>query len=297
MTRVAYIVSAYKLPAQLERLLRRLDAPGVSFTVHVDRKTRRSIREEMVARTRDLEVEYLPPHRSHWGGFGHVRATLKGIDHLLGTRALDYVVLLTGQDYPLRSPARIADFLGSAQGRSFMSYWSLPFPGWGDRGGVERISDWHVITYRRLHLAVPLRRTVPLGLEPYGGSPYWCLSRGLVDFVHRFVHENPGFVRFFEHVFIPDELFFQTIVMNSHLRDSVENDNLRFIDWSREPAPAVLRRRDFEALASSPKLFARKFDETVDAEILDLLDAHIDRDGGPRPGPMSSVVAEPGPRR
>jgi len=279
VTRIAYIVSAYKLPAQLERLLRRLDAPGVSFCVHVDRKTRRAVHDEMLARTRDLEVEFLPRHRSHWGGFGHVRATLKGIDHLVDNDVpFEYAVLLTGQDYPLRSPAAIAEFLGAANGRSFMSHWPVPFPGWGDRGGLDRIEDWHVITYRRVHLAVPLRRALPLGLEPYGGSPYWCLSRRLVDFVHGFVHANPRFVRFFEHVFVPDELFFQTIVMNSELRDSVENDNMRFIDWSREPAPTVLTRDDLPTVLSSQKLFARKFDATVDAEVLDLLDAHIDRE-------------------
>lgn len=285
MTRIAYVVSAYKLPAQLERLLRRLAGPGVSFTVHVDRKTQRAVYNEMVARTRDLDVQFLPRHRSHWGGFGHVRATLKGIDHLVPENVpFDYVVLLTGQDYPLRSPAAIASFLGAADGRSFMSHWTLPHPEWASRGGLGRVENWHAITYRRLHLAVPLRRRLPLGLEPYGGSPYWCLSRRVVDFVHGFVYANPHYVRFFEHVFIPDELFFQTIVMNSPLRDTVENNNLRYIDWSHEPAPVVFTSADLDRLVSSGKVFARKFDETVDAEILDLLDAHMDRDAAVTPG-------------
>ncbi|MGH3134037.1 MAG: beta-1,6-N-acetylglucosaminyltransferase [Gaiellaceae bacterium] len=280
MTRIAYIVSAYHLPGQLERLLRRLAAPDVRFAVHVDRKTRRAVYEEMVERTRDLEVAFLPRHVSHWGGFGHVRATLKGIDHLVRERVpFDYAVLLTGQDYPLRSPHAIAAVLGGASGRSFMNHWALPYPPWGDRGGLDRIQDWHLITYRRLHLAVPLRRRLPLGLTPYGGGAYWCLSRPVVDHVHGFVHANPGYVRFFEHVLIPDELFFQTIVMNSPLRDSVENDNLRYLDWSREPGPAVLVRDDVPALVASHKLFARKFDERIDASPLDLLDAHIDGEG------------------
>jgi hypothetical protein len=296
VTRVAYVVSAYKLPAQLERLLRRLAGPGVSFTVHVDRKTRRAVYREMVARTRDLDVEFLPRHRSHWGAFGHVRATLKGIDRLVADGVpFDYAVLLTGQDYPLRAPAAIADFLGAARGRSFMNHWPLPYAGWGSRGGFDRVEDWHVITYRRLHLALPLRRELPHGMEPYGGSPYWCLSRRLVDFVHGFVHANPDYVRFFEHVFVPDELFFQTIVMNSPLRDSVENDNLRFIDWSREPAPVVFTKDDLQRLVAAPELFARKFDETIDADILDLLDAHIDGKDDTLSGAASSVTVEPAP--
>jgi hypothetical protein len=286
--RIAYVVSAYMLPRQLERLLRRLDAPEASFAVHVDRKTRQRVYEEMVARTRDLDVVFLPRHVSHWGGFGHVRATLKGIDHFVAAGApFDYAVLLTGQDYPLRSPEAIASFLEGARGRSFMNNWRLPYAPWGERGGLERIEDWHVITYRRWHFRLPLRRKLPLGLEPYGGGAYWCLARDVVEYVHAFVHANPEYVRFFRHVLIPDELFFQTIVMNSPLRDSVENENLRYLDWSREPAPAVLLESDLPALVSSHKLFARKFDERIDSTILDLLDAHID---GARSGEVGRVT-------
>lgn len=278
-TRVAYVVSAYKYPNQFERLLRRLVGPGVTFTVHVDRKTNRHDYNEMIARTRDLDVHFLPRHVCHWGGWGHVRATLKGIERLIVDEIpFDYLSLLTGQDYPLRSPTAIADALGAADGRSFMSWWPFPRSQWGNRGGADRYEDWHAISYRRAHVAVPLRRSVPCGLTPYGGSPYWCLSRILVEYVHGFVQENPAYVLFFQHVFIPDELFFQSIVINSALSDTVENDNLRYLDWSREPAPAVLTRRDLDAIAASTALFARKFDETVDATILDLIDERVDRE-------------------
>ena len=279
--RLAYIISAYKLPAQLERLIRRLAAPGATFRVHVDRKTSRDVHDEMIARTKDLDVVFLPRHTSHWGAFGHVRASLEGIEDLVRSEELfDYAVLLTGQDYPLRAPAAIAARLADAQGRSFMSHWPLPYAPWGRRGGLDRIEDWHLVTYRRLHLALPLRRRLPAGLEAYGGGAYWCFSRALVHFVQEFVQSRPDVVRFFEHVLIPDELFFQTIVMSSHLRETVENENLRYIDWSREPAPAVLGRGDLDAMLASGKLFARKFDETVEPEVLDLLDVRIDRGAG-----------------
>jgi hypothetical protein len=278
VTRIAYIVSAYKLPAQLERMLRRLQAPGVTFAVHIDSKTRRPVWDEMVSRCSDLDVAWLPRHRSQWGGFGHVRATLKGIDNIVGNGVtFDYAVLLTGQDYPLRPPAEIARVLDESGGRSFMRHIELPWAPWGPRGGLDRVEDWHVITYRRLHVALPLRRKLPGGLRAYGGSAYWCLERTLVHFVHGFLRDNPDYVRFFEHVFVPDELFFQTIIMNSQLRDTVENDDLRYLDWSREPAPAVFTAADLPALLGSGQLFARKFDETVDSDVLDALDRHLAR--------------------
>ena len=275
--RIAYVISAYKLPAQLGRLIRRLSAPGNVFYVHVDRNTPARIYDEMVAHARGLDVTFLGRHGSTWGGFGHVRASLKGIEELIRAGiANDYVVLLTGQDYPLRLPGRIAAALEAAEGRSFMSWWSLPHRSWGTRGGLDRIEDWHFVTRRR-HLSLPLRRRLPGGLRPYGGAAYWCLSRPVVEHVDRFVRANPAFVRFFEHVFVPDELFFQTIVMNSDLRGTVENTSRRYVDWSREPAPAVLVCSDLEAMLASDRLFARKFDETLDAEVLDRLDEHLDR--------------------
>ncbi len=121
-----------------------------------------------------------------------------------------------------------------------------------------------------------MRRRIPGGLIPWGGAPYWCLGRDVVDHVWSLSRRNPDLIRFFEHAWTPDELFFQTIVLNSPLRDMVVNDDLRYVDWTRPTAPAILGRLDLDALMSSGKLFARKFDATVDAEILDLLDRRID---------------------
>jgi Core-2/I-Branching enzyme len=280
---IAYVISAYKLPSQLVRLVRRLEAPGASFVVHVDRKTDERVNEEMVAGLADLDsIHFLPRHACHWGGFGHVRATLKGIDHLVCTGTpFEYLVLLTGQDYPLVDPDRIERHLEAVDGRSFMSYWPLPHEPWAGRGGLDRIERWHWIRGRRLRLSLPLRRRVPGNLRPYGGSPYWCLARPVVEYIHAFVHANPGYVRFFEHVFVPDEIFFQTIVLNSPLAETVVDDNLRYIDWTRVPAPTILEIRDFDVLATSGALFARKFDVTVDSEILDLLDQRLLTKAGP----------------
>ena len=87
--------------------------------------------------------------------------------------------------------------------------------------------------------------------------------------------DNVTFLRFFRHVDVPDECIFHTILVNSPLRESLVNDDLRYVDWTRTPLPAILGVQDLDALARSSKLFARKFDQRVDAEILDLIDARL----------------------
>lgn len=276
---VGYVVSAYKLPGQLDRLVRRLRTESSHFVVHVDRKTDDRVYDEMVARTRDLgSVDFVDRHVCHWGGFGHVRATLKGIERLYAEDIdFDYVVLLTGQDYPLRPAREIERYLAMAEGRSFMSYWPLPRAAWSGRGGLDRVERWHFVWKRPLHVRVPfIRRRLPRDLTPWGGAPYWCLGREVVDDIWLLTQEDPQLVRFFEHVWIPDEIFFPTLVLNGTLRGMVVNDDLRYVDWSRPTAPAILGAEDLDVLMSSGKLFARKFDVTVDAQILDLIDQRVD---------------------
>jgi hypothetical protein len=91
------------------------------------------------------------------------------------------------------------------------------------------------------------------------------------------VSKQAEFVRFFKYVDVPDELFFQTVIMNSPLCGSVVNDNLRYIDWKDPNAasPAILTTSDLESLTRSSKLFARKFDTTVDGDVLDLIDQKL----------------------
>jgi hypothetical protein len=78
---------------------------------------------------------------------------------------------------------------------------------------------------------------------------------------------------------IADEGFFQTVIMNTSYTSTIINDDKRAIDWI--PMGTIkLRPRDFTTedklyLTKSNNLFARKFDETIDLKILDMLDKHI----------------------
>jgi len=275
--RLAYIISAYKQPELLLRLVQRLDDEGTTFMVHVDRHAEPSVFERVLDGCGGMpNVHLLARHRCRWGDFGHVRATLKGIAVLLERDVpFDHAILLTGQDYPITTNERIRGFLARHRGRSFMAHFPLPTTEWTD-GGLPRIERWHV-RVRGRHLAVPARRRMPGGLRAFGGSSYWCLTREAVEYVHGFTTGTPRFVDFFRHVDVPDELFFQTILMNSPLAGTVVGDDLRYIDWKDPDAgsPSVLGVDDLPALAASGKLFARKFDLEIDAEVLDQIDREL----------------------
>lgn len=277
-TSVAYVVLAHKNPAQVARLVRRLATERSRFLVHVDGRA-----DAVETEARRLLADHpgvdlvQPRRRCYWGGFGMVRATLDALEELVAHEApFDHVVLLSGQDYPLRPAGEIERFLADNAERTFMTAERLPneWPG----GGLPRIERWHLVSPLVLHLRLPWRRRVPGGLAPYGGGAWMCLARPAAQYVVEFVRRRPDVVRFFEHALHPDELLFQTILMNSTLADTVVNDHLRYIDWSTDPGPATLRSVDFEKMIESERLFARKFDVTVDSGILDLLDDHLGRE-------------------
>ena len=303
--RIAYIISAYKFPDLLIRLVHRLHTPASVILIHVDKRTDDEQYREIIEGVNHLtNVVFLERHNCHWGDFGHVRATLKGLAYLFNRNAsFDYVFLLTGQDYPIKSNSYIESFLNKRNGKEFISYYSFPNTAWGENGGMQRIEQWHFrfledCPIRPLHAFVHLpstrefdskvksiiyssvnkmftKRTLPGNLKAFGGPGYWCLTRACAEFIHQYVVKNQGFVKFFRYVDIPDEIFFHTIILNSSFASNVINDDLRCIDISEGRGPRIWRKSDLEILAQSKGLIARKFDTGVDREILDLIDARL----------------------
>ena len=276
--KVAFVIAAHTYPEQVVRLIRRLASDRATFVVHVDRRASNDVDEVIRQGIRGVaDVHFVARHRCYWAGFGVVDATLAAFDHLLDRDVpFTHAVLLSGQDYPLRPPEAIERFFQEAEGRTFMKCVPLPTPFWAE-GGLPRIEHWYLVSRRRVRVRVPWRRRIPGGLMPYGGETWGSFARPMAAYIREFVQQNPRYVHFFKHVLHANELFFQTIMMNSPLAETIVQDDLRYIDWSADPGPAVLRTSDFEQMSHSGKLFARKFDVAVDGAILDRLDAHIDR--------------------
>jgi Core-2/I-Branching enzyme len=282
---LAYIVVAHTAPRQVVRMVRALDGESVRFLVHVDRKASdaaaRAIRDGLAG----LDVTYLPRHVCHWGGFGIVAATLEGIGALArGGRPFDYAVLLSGQDYPIKPPETISAFFAAAGGRSFLDAAALPSARFGGGGGLDRLERMHwswTVRGRRLYVPnryvrLSPRRRLPQGVRPYAGSAWWALSRAAVEVVDESVRSRPALVEFMRRAQFPDESLFQMIVMESPLARTVESDDLHYVDWSGDGrSPKVLTVADLPRLREATDLYARKFDERVDAEVLDRVDAEL----------------------
>ena len=284
-------MTAHKLPAQLSRLVKRLAVRGHSVLIHVDKKAKQSSFEEMLG---DLvgngTAQFMSSRQTcYWGGFGVVQAGIDGLRMAVQLNTdCDFVFLMTGQCYPLISMAAIEAQLQAIGEQSVISCTPMPIP-WWPNGGMDFLQDWHFHIGSRLIVSptdgsslkrkllnrILRRRPLPVGLQPFYGGFVLDYAQKCRRLCAEFPSFAPGCRKvIYKYSFIPDELFFSTIIGNSDL--PIINDLPYYVHFQPHNTghPDILTAADCPTLIQSNKIFDRKFDETVDESILTLLDTH-----------------------
>lgn len=299
--RVGYLVLSYTLPGQVLRLLRTLRAgsPDAHVLVHHDDRRCRLDRPALrAARAHSLE----PPLAVEWGDFSQLAAVLRGFRWLLEHTDFEWLVLLSGQDYPVRPLAAIERDLATADCDAFIETRPVAPPSLRRRA-VDEFASRYFYRYaalpdgplaaRLVALAPKARpllaaRRLPSGpriglrwprppfsgaLRCHRGSDWFTLSRRCVAAVDGFAREHAAALRHYRRTLIPTESFVHT-VLASEPALRLRGDNRRHTVWDPPPAarPRVLRRGDLAAALAGGADFARKFDATVDAAVLDDID-------------------------
>ncbi|MEI6191053.1 MAG: beta-1,6-N-acetylglucosaminyltransferase [bacterium] len=287
--KIAYIVLAYKNPGQVFRMIRKLKSNQAHFFLHIDAnsdiKDFKNIPED-IKNTTSLSGKRF---KTNWSSFGCVDALLYNMQNIVeGNEKFDFIITLTGQDYPIKSPAYIESFFEKHRNNIFIQWVKLPNPMWKN-GGRDRMEPYHFnlfknrITIKILHRVmiylIPILPKKSMGVKYniYGSEGHFSFPTETVKYMLEFIKNNPKFLSFFKHTYMPDETIFQTLLMNSPLKDNVINDTLKYIDWTKPQAgfPATLSTEDITNLEKSEKLFARKFDTSIDSKILDLIDGRL----------------------
>lgn len=289
----AYILQAHRYPQQLLRLVSRLNDGHSEFFVHIDKKV--DLAPFKILQSFGNLVHWVDRVDSKWGGWGSVQVALNGLQAVRDTgKHFDQVFLLSGQCYPIKSNAYIDDFLRHTPHSLFMDIFPIPnyqkWPG-GDRGGWYRVDKYYIglkwyefLVSKSLNLLstyLPfLRRKMPKGMKPYTGSAWWSVDMHALNHILDYHTAHPEYRAFHQYTFVSDELYVQMMIGNStdeRIRNGLSTDNKRFYIWEKPDSahPNTLRLSDFAAIKASGALFARKFDATVDADILDRIDEEI----------------------
>jgi len=285
MLKLGYIILAHQKPHQLLQLLRSLSSDSTYLFLHIDKRLDPSVflSANGIADIKNLVL--LPRFKSYWGSIGLAKASLHGIREALNYEC-DYITLLSGSDYPIKSNKQILQFLSESNGKSYVDYYRMPAPFWIPGKEINRIKKYYYHFKNRifehppspdgkglfrkllggvLRLFLKNEREFPTGIIPFGGEHWFCLHKPAARQVLSFYEKNPEVMKFLTYSLSPEEIYVQTALFNSgdkELETSICNQAITLINWKNKnhPSPAFFDSSDFDRLISSDKLFARKFD-------------------------------------
>ncbi len=304
--RICYFIQNHLAPPQVARLVAALrrSQPDAFLLVGHDESAGRCSAEE-VKRALGLDVFAIrePARR---GYFSLLQPYFEAVEWLEERGvSYDWLVYLSGQDFPTLPLRRLADLLAATESDGFLRFWDAfnPVNPWNRRRQgkcrygyryadappwtdpllrlLRRCNSWQTLMH--VHLVYGPRigvrqRPLPFGsgVGCYAGSQWTILRRACAEYAAEEVRRNGELIRWFRSTICPDEAVVQTLLVNSG-RFRLHNDHLRFEDFagSRNGHPRVLDVGDLPALTGGRYFFARKFDLQHDSAVLDRLDEWI----------------------
>ncbi|UQX87880.1 beta-1,6-N-acetylglucosaminyltransferase [Jatrophihabitans telluris] len=292
---IVFLVQVHANPAQFARTAASLLlVPGSALVVHVDARVDQT---PFLAATEAMSGVVFVRDRVHvhWGSFSQVEATLASVTCALSAFGeAERFCLVSGDTYPARRPAEIAEFFTAHPERNYIN--CVRVPNSELNKSLSRIShvnlehDGRTGRFLRLHglinryLARPWRGAFA-GRVPYAGSTWWALNRQALTVILHTVDNERRFMRFYRNTCLPDEHFFQTVLANSSFEPSLA-PALMYTAWNEgSPSPRTLDAAEVERLKAVGRavddayghhelLFARKFDDPP-GELLALVESEL----------------------
>lgn len=190
-----------------------------------------------------------------------------------------YYHLISGVDLPIKSQDYIHDFFEKHDGQQFLS--------------VTKVKNWKIASRYKYYHFININKRLPRKWSRslrypfaflqtclfinrfrnsslkdfYWGQAWFSITNDFAKYVvgkERFIAEN------FDNGFFNDEVFMQTLLMNSEFKDSHSSSMsyARLIDWDRGK-PYTWTIDEFDELVASTALFSRKFSMNKDPEVIE----------------------------
>lgn len=218
--------------------------------------------------------------RAGWGSMGLVQNELDGLAELVRAHDdWDYALAVSGDTYPLVSQERLVERL---------AYWRRRGANFVCDDGKKPQRNQHVQAHKSARLA---KLAWPTGVtEPdQFGSQWFTLTREFVEYTLTSTFARNVLMAMAQ-VEIPDESFFQVLLMNSHFNNTVglvppapTSQICRYITWDKcnyekkgiHMWPCFFGPKDFAAMTASDCVFTRKLLPDVSGDLYDMLDQHM----------------------
>lgn len=293
----AYCIVAFNNWPLLEKLITLLDDARNDIYIHIDKNVKLVNLEHFKTFAKSSDVFFLERLDGSWGTPGLLDIQLEFYKTATKKCPYQYYHLLSGVCLPLKTQNEIHAFFDQNQGKEFVHFVSRPPV---EEYIYKRYSLYHFfLRYVRGNkifqkallgvigekISVAIQQLLRIDRQfdikdilSYG-SNWSSVTHDLALYTVAHIEEAKKRTRY---TFAPDECVLQTLVYQSKYKDKLYcmdyNDdytsNQRYIDWKRGN-PYVWTIKDYDELMNSGYLFARKFDLSVDREIIERIYTEI----------------------
>lgn len=283
----AYLIIAHNNFNQLKKLLELLDYEKNDIYIHIDKKSKFD-KTKLIKNIKNSKVYFTERINVIWGSYSQIEAELILLKEAT-KRNYMYYHLLSGCDLPLKSNSEIYSFFEKNNGKEFIHFrreddyenikdrikYYYIFTDFKKSKGIKKIFKYGVLKILlSLEKLFNIDRTKKLNLTIKSGANWFSITNDLA----KYVVQNEEIIRkMYRKTFCADEVFLQTLVYNNEKfranlyyqgYDDNYKANMRNIVW-RNNRPHLWKKEDYEELINSDYLFARKFDEKIDNQIIE----------------------------
>ncbi|MBD7916453.1 N-acetylglucosaminyltransferase [Clostridium sp. Sa3CUN1] len=280
--KMAVIIQCHKNSDIINRIIDFFD-DDFDLYIHVDKKS------NIISGINIKKNVFILEERKNvmWGRFSQVEATIE-LFKSIKNKNYKYIHFLSGEDYPVKSLDYIKEFFNNND-KEYIEYEKLPTQNLS-KNGKDRYLVYYPqfiiarpkqifkrllrIIYREFVLKVKIfQRNLKNIPELYYGSSWFSITGDCMEYILDYINKNEEVYNFFKNSIYPDEMFFQTIIMNSKFKNNIVNNNLRYLDWrGNKESPKNLEHIDIEKAINSSNIFARKINNSY---IIDFIDKNL----------------------
>lgn len=283
----AVLILAHNNPMYVLKLGKKLSEKFEVY-VHFDLKYRLSQEERELFMNENIHCYSVIDVK--WGSWSIVQATIYLMKQALKNDKIEYMHVISGQDWPVISVEEIYSFY-DARDDIFLDC----EPAKGIKKTGEDIEKWQkfyfnydvinrkttfgkiyhrIIFWGQVLLRVDKLKKLGLDITLYQGSQWADLPRDAVEFLIAQIENNSKFRKLFSTGFCSDEFWMQTILCtNDKYRSRIVSNNHRYIKWEEQYGsyPAILDERDYNDICNSDSHFARKLTFEQSSKLIELL--------------------------
>ena len=282
--KVAHLILAYKNPDQLDKLIDIMSIDEFTFFIHLDKKIDFTDFEYISKRKNVFFIKKRV--KITWGSLSMSNAIIESFKEIINHDNFDNISVITSQHLPIKSPKEILNYL--IENKDYQFFRCIPY---NPENDWWKICETRILKYSLIEWKIPGKykiekiintilpnRKTPTNYTIVGSPSCYCFTADCVKYIIKEYNENSHLKKYFKYVWGSDEFIFSTIIYNSKFKDKI-NDCLVYVEFpdKKDGHSKVLRKSDYDKIKNSGKYFARKFDPTIDNEIIDMINKSRNR--------------------